>query len=263
MLAVREQICVGIDAGRRRTAEAGRAEVLLLGPVVELRAGLIERVVAPAEPAERLALRRLERVADRGDAGGLVGPGRDLDRAVSGSGLDIDDQAPPARIARRHDQAQARAVVGGSLDRDGAVLGAALGDRLQVAVPLKGRVLVDRHVADEEGKRRIQGRGRRSRYAELRARHRRDDLRRPVAAGELSQHRPAGSVGEADPERVEADIRRGTGHPDAGAVGRDPRRSRLSRGRGRDREQHGEGRDRGDRDSQRRSGRHRRKPRRT
>jgi hypothetical protein len=149
VLAVREQVPVGVgNAGRGRAAEAGRAQVLLLGPVVELGPGLVERVVAAAEAAEGLAGRRTERVGDRRDAGGVIGLGADSDRARLRSRPDVDDQAPPARVAGGDDEADAAPASRGVLGRFRPVFDAALRDRAQVAVPLEGRELVDLDGAD-------------------------------------------------------------------------------------------------------------------
>ena len=240
-MAVREQVEVGIGRiGGGRAADPAGAQVLLLGPVVELVARLVDRVVTAAEAPERLTGGRGERVPHRGHAGGAARARVDLDRSRSRSGPHVDDQLASARIARRDHERHPVPVPANLLDRDRAVLGAALGDRAQVAVPLRGGELIDEDLTDEEGERGVEGRRRRALGAELRARDRRDLLRCRRIARELPQHRPSGPIGEADPERIALDRRRGARRRDRDRVCLCPHLDRRP-GRGRGRRCEGDG----------------------
>ena len=163
LLAVREQVEVGIGrVGRRRAAEAGRAQVLLLGPVVELatRPGRSScggrRSRGTPRPGEtrtsRPSPRRRPRWSGAHRARSCPGPGPGPTSTIScrplGSLVDITSRAPSPRRSTFVTATAPYSVPPSVTDC-----------RLPFHWKVGNWSIV--HVADEEGERRVQRRRRR------------------------------------------------------------------------------------------------------
>ena len=208
--AGREEVLLAPGAGHHvdDRLQRARAGVLLLQPVEERRAALVEAVVAPAEAAERLAVGGRERVGHRDDA--VAGRHARRDAEQPRPRARADDQLDLApRVARPRHDPRGVALHGHRLDVVRRVLHAALDAGQQVAVVLVERVLDAALHADGEREGRVQRRAAPDvlRAERLRVGRRRDRERPAALVGDLAQHGPAARIEERDPQRRALDHR--------------------------------------------------------
>ena len=138
---------------RSRRLDHRAAEVLLVGPAVELAPALVDAPVAAAEAVEGLTRARGEAVGHRHHAARRHRPGPHAQRAPA-VGAEAHDE-PPAAVRRGQDEAHAAAVRRGPHDARRPVDGARAPGAQEVARPERALPLLDPLPADLEGQRRV------------------------------------------------------------------------------------------------------------